>query len=86
MSEKVRDEIEASTRKMLEDRLGQITDEQRKFFWDSCFPKKHYPNGVPEEKLITAIDLCDRTIKENIEEKSGASSPRESEHDNGNKV
>lgn len=61
MSEKVKKEIEEFERTLLEDRLRQCTEKQVAFF------KKIYPNGVPESKLIDAIDLCNRTIRKNVE-------------------
>ena len=61
MSEKVKKEVEQFERILLEDRLSQCTEKQVAFF------KKIYPGVVPESKLIDAIDLCDRTIRKNIE-------------------
>lgn len=55
----VREEVEAFKRKLLKERLYQCTERQIDFF------NKIYPNGVPEEKLENAIDLCDRTIRKN---------------------
>jgi hypothetical protein len=52
-------EVEDFKRKLLAERLSQLTEPQReRFNW--CFP-----NGVPEKDLIGAISLCDRTIIEN---------------------
>lgn len=56
----IRDEVEAFLREKLEERLSQCTDTQRAFF------PKVYPGKVSYEKLILAIDLCDRTIAKNI--------------------
>jgi hypothetical protein len=56
--------VEAFKRKMLAKRLSWCTKAQQEFF------HKLYPKGVPEDKLISAIDLCERTIKKNIEDKS----------------
>jgi len=64
MSVKAFKEVEDHKRKMLEDRLSQCTDSQRAFF------HRIYSKGVPEEKLMSAIDLCDRTIKKNKEDPS----------------
>lgn len=61
MSEKVKKEVERFERTLLENRLSLCTEKQVAFF------KKIYPDGVPESKLISAIDLCDRTIRKNIE-------------------
>ena len=61
MDTAVEKEVEDFKRKLLSERLSQLTEPQlEKFKW--CFP-----NVVPEGKLISAISLCDRTIKKNIE-------------------
>ena len=39
--------------------VNQCTGLQQDLFY------RLYPNGVPEEKLIGAIQLCERTIKNN---------------------
>ncbi len=59
--ESIREEINNFARSLLEARLAQITEDQRTFF------NRIYPKGVPAKALISAIDLCDRTIKENKE-------------------
>lgn len=64
MSLKVEAEIEAFQRKLLDERLSQCTETQVAFF------HKLYPNGVPKKNLISAIDLCDRTIKKNQDDPS----------------
>lgn len=61
MSDAVRLEVEVFTRGLLAARMEQLTEEQLTFFNDRAFPE-----GVQEEDLIGAIDLCDRTIKRNI--------------------
>ena len=61
MSEKVKNEIKRFERTLLENRLSQCTEKQKSFF------NRIYPKGVSESKLIDAIDLCDRTIRKNIE-------------------
>lgn len=62
MSEKhVYEEITAFSRKLLDERLAQLTEPQRKMFHDRVYPK-----GVPEDRIVSAIDLCDRTIKKNV--------------------
>lgn len=55
----VKDEVEAFKRKLLENRLSQCTERQIGIF------NKIYPNGVSEENLESAIELCDRTIRKN---------------------
>ena len=55
----VKERIEAFKRQMLTEALDQVTEEQRKFF------KQIYPKGVPEDNLISAIELCERTITKN---------------------
>lgn len=59
MSKIVEAEVESFKRKLLEERLAQCTQSQRDFF------ARLYPRGVPAEKLISSIDLCDRTIRKN---------------------
>jgi hypothetical protein len=59
MNSDVEDEIDAHSRSMLAERLAQLTDEQRSRF-DTCFPK-----GVRADQLVTAIGLCNRTIRHN---------------------
>jgi hypothetical protein len=59
MNSDVEDEIEAHSRKLLAERMAQLTDEQRSRF-DTCFPK-----GVRADQLVTAIGLCNRTIRQN---------------------
>ena len=61
MSERVKNEIIQFQRTLLENRLSQCTEKQISFF------KRIFPDSVPESKLIDAIDLCDRTIRKNIE-------------------
>lgn len=51
--------VEKFKRNLLQCRLDECTISQRDFF------HRIFPNGVPEEKLTSAIDLCDRTIKKN---------------------
>lgn len=63
MTIKVEAEIEALTRKMLEERLSQLTDGQRAKF------NLIYPN-IGKENMISAIDLCDRTIRANAKNPS----------------
>ena len=62
MSTKIDKEIDAFIRAKLEERLAQITPEQKEFFY------KLFPNKVPKDKLKIAIDLCDRTIAKNLKE------------------
>jgi hypothetical protein len=61
MSKAVQAEVEAFKRSMLADRLTQCSPAQQAVF------HRLYPGIVPEEQLICAIDLCDRTIKKNCE-------------------
>ena len=57
----VKEEIEQLTRNLLQERLAQCTTSQRAMF------NRMYPQGVPADRLESAIDLCDRTIKKNRE-------------------
>ena len=52
-------DIEEFKRQSLENRLRQLTLEQVSFFY------KLYPNRLKEDQLITAINLCDRTLEGN---------------------
>mgnify|MGYP001593032100 CR=1 FL=1 len=61
MSKGVEKEVYPFKRTLLEDRLNRCTEKQKSFF------KKIFPAGVPESKLMEAINLCDRTIRKNIE-------------------
>jgi len=40
-----------------------LTEEQQQFF------NRIYPKGVPEENLVSAIELCERTITKNKKKK-----------------
>ena len=51
----VNDEVEAFKRTLLAERLALCTEEQRERF------HRWFPT-VPEEKLVSAISLVDRTI------------------------
>ena len=53
-------EIDNFKRGMLADRLDKLSPAQRALF------ERLYPRGVVSTRLVTAIDLCDRTIKKNI--------------------
>jgi hypothetical protein len=55
----VEDEIEAHSRGMLADRLEQLTAGQMEMF------TRIYPHGVKAKDLVSAIGLCDRTIRQN---------------------
>ncbi|MCK9459524.1 MAG: hypothetical protein M0R80_07790 [Proteobacteria bacterium] len=48
-------------RQQLAEILSQCTPEQQEFFNIRVFP-----NGVPADKLSSAYDLCERTIKKNM--------------------
>lgn len=57
---KITQELEAFKRKLLEERLAKLTAPQLEFF------KRLFPEQViAEDKLISVIDLCDRTIAKN---------------------
>ncbi|MFA5767583.1 MAG: hypothetical protein WC919_06700 [Candidatus Paceibacterota bacterium] len=47
-------------RQELAEILELCSPEQRKFFHERVFP-----NGVPKDKLVSAYDLCERTLKKN---------------------
>lgn len=55
----IRDEVDTFLREQLERRLAQCTEPQRELF------SKVYPGHISNEKLIPAIDLCDRTLAKN---------------------
>jgi len=59
MSRKVLQEIEDSTRSLLADRLAQCTQNQQNRF------SRMLEGEVPEDQLVSAIDLIDRTIAKN---------------------
>jgi hypothetical protein len=61
---KASEEVLAFTRGLLEGRLAKLYKYQRQSF-DLLFPK-----GVTDDKLMTAINLCDRTIEKNERELS----------------
>lgn len=52
-------EVETFKRGLLSEALAQCTAEQQAFF------NRIFPNGVSEDKLVGAIDLCRRTIRKN---------------------
>lgn len=54
-------EVETFKRGLLNEALQQCTAEQQAFF------HRIFPNGVTEDKLVGAIDLCRRTIRKNKE-------------------
>lgn len=54
------EEVEAFKRKLLQERLDQLSEQQVAFF------KRLYPKDVPESSLISAIELCDRTLRKNL--------------------
>jgi hypothetical protein len=55
----VKQEVEEFKRSLLNERLSQCTEKQRELFG------RLYPNGVPDDKLEDAINLCNRTIRRN---------------------
>jgi len=59
MGERLKAAIDKVEDDTLEELLSECTSEQRKFF------NRIYPNGVPRDKMVTAIDICERTIKKN---------------------
>jgi hypothetical protein len=61
MSAAVKKEIEDHTRTMLVERLSLCTEKQRAFFV-RLFGQ---PADVRSDDLVSAIDLCDRTIRAN---------------------
>jgi hypothetical protein len=48
-------------RQQLADILAQCTPEQQKFFNERVFP-----NGVSKDRLASAYDLCERTLRKNV--------------------
>jgi len=67
---KIEAEVEAHTRKLLDERLAKLCPEQLAFF------HRIYAGGVKKDALLNAIDLCDRTIRKN-ENGRRASAPEE---------
>jgi hypothetical protein len=59
MSAEIYAKVEAFKRGLLNEAFMQCTAEQQAFF------HRIFPNGVPEDKLVGAIDLCERTIRKN---------------------
>jgi len=57
-----REKVENFKRDELSQMLNQCTGAQQAFF------NRLYPKGVPEKKLMNAIDLCERTIAKNRKE------------------
>lgn len=55
--------IEERTRELLAEKLAECTEKQRAMFHERCYPPKHFPKGIPAERLVEAIDLVLRTIK-----------------------
>jgi hypothetical protein len=47
-------------RQELANLLAQCTPEQQEFF-----NKRVFPDGVPRDKLVSAYDLCERTLRKN---------------------
>lgn len=59
MSKEVEAKVEEFKRGLLNEALAQCTADQQAFF------HRIFPKGVPEDKLVGAIDLCERTIRKN---------------------
>jgi|FAXJ01.1.fsa_nt_gi hypothetical protein len=59
MSAEIEKKVETFKRGLLNEALAQCTAEQQAFF------RRIFPDGVPESKLVSAIDLCERTIRKN---------------------
>jgi hypothetical protein len=77
MSDQVNTEVEEFKRKLLSERLAQCTEKQVAFF------NRIFPDGVPEDKLVSAIDLCDRTIAKNKSDPARLAPPPDAdEHGN----
>jgi hypothetical protein len=52
-------------RSKLDEILNQCTPAQREMFHQRIFP-----NGVPADKLDSAYDLCERTMRKNLADPS----------------
>ena len=65
MSKNVEEKVEKFKREMLTAALIQCSEKQQELF------RMMYPNGVPTRRLESAIDLCERTIKQNVKRKRG---------------
>ena len=57
---------EDNGRQLVRELLEQCTEPQQKFF-ERCFPGGI--NGLKGDKIKHAYDLCQRTLKANLEEK-----------------
>ena len=55
----MRDDVEEFLRNKIETKLYECTEKQVDFF------HRIFPDGVPTEKLESALDLIERTIKKN---------------------
>lgn len=64
MSISINDKVTSFKRQLLADALEQCSDKQRALF------RRLYPEPIPDDKLIQAIDLCERTIKKNLADPS----------------
>lgn len=60
MSKVIDQQVEDFKRQLLANHLAQCTEAQQALF------RRCYPNGVPGDRLVNAIDLCRRTIKKNL--------------------
>jgi len=66
----VQDEVDAFKRQLLRERLAQCTEQQVAFFWHIHKHASYHAEfgeveKIPVDKLVTCIDLCDRTIRKN---------------------
>lgn len=59
MHKTAKQEVEQLKRSLLNERLGQCTEKQRELFG------RLYPDGVREDQLEDAINLCNRTLRRN---------------------
>lgn len=73
MSEAVKQEVEDFTRGLLVERLNRCTEKQRAFFV-KLFGE---PAKVRADDLVSAIDLCDRTIRANERDRAALDKEKE---------
>lgn len=60
MGEETTNQVQKYKHEELANSLAKLTAAQQAFF------KTLYPKGVPDKDLASAIDLCNRTLRQNI--------------------
>jgi len=46
--------------------IAKLTEPQREMLLKRLFPKRLFSNGIPDNKVKGAADLCERTLKQNV--------------------